>query len=198
MATARGTDTAKAQRQEETRARILKAARALFEARGSAGLSIRAIAARAGIPAMTLYSYFPGKTAIVRGLWSLAFDPLFAEMQAAAASEHDPRVRLRRVAQTYVDYWLRFPDRYRMVFLIEDRRERNEDRWFIEETDVAGHLRFAPLIAAARGDEGGDYRREAEALICSLTGVAHMLVTVSEYRWAPSERYLEVILRAFA
>lgn len=190
--------TSKEQRQEAVRARILEAAREIFEAKGSGALSIRAIAARAGVPAMTLYSYFPSKTAIVRALWSLAFDPLFAEMRAAEDAEAEPRARLLRVAQAYVDYWLAFPDRYRIVFLIEDRREADQDPWFIGETDVVpAYMRFGPLIAAAKGDPGGDHTREAEALICALTGVVHMLVTVSEYPWADSRTYVEVVMRAF-
>lgn len=186
------------ERQEAARARILEAARALFQAGGVASLSVRAIAARAAMPVMTLYGYFPGKTAIIRALWSEAFEPLFAEMAAAEAAEADPRARLRKVAQTLVDYWLRHPDRYRMVFLIEDRRESDADRWFIEEAEVvSGYARFAPLIAAARGDPDGDYTREGEALLCALTGVVHMLVTVSEYPWADGGAYVDMILRAF-
>ncbi|HWA60461.1 MAG TPA: TetR/AcrR family transcriptional regulator [Caulobacteraceae bacterium] len=184
------------ERQEAGRARILEAAQRLFDEGGVEALSIRAIAARAGLPAMTLYSYFPGKTAIVRALWSQAFAPLFEAMAAAEASEADPAARLAKVAQALVDYWLAHPDRYRIVFLIEDRREREDDRWFIEETEVVpAYLRFAPLIAAARGDPAGDYRREGEALVCALTGIVHMLVTVSEYPWAPAETYVDVIVR---
>jgi AcrR family transcriptional regulator len=183
---------------EVRRARILEAARSLFEDGGAAALSIRAIAARAGMPAMSIYGAFPSKTAIVRGLWSQAFAPLFEALEAVEAAETDPKARLRQVAQTLVDYWLRFPDRYRIVFLIEDRRERADDKWFIEETDVvAGYSRFAPLIAAARADPEGDYTREGEALLCGLTGIVHMLVTVSEYPWASSETYVELIVRAF-
>lgn len=114
----------RAQRQEEVRARVLAAARDLFAAEGVAGLSIRAIAARAGMPTMTLYSYFPGKMGIIRALWSEAFAPLFVELDAVEAAEKEPRARLRKVAQTMVDYWQRYPERYRIVFFIEDRREK--------------------------------------------------------------------------
>jgi AcrR family transcriptional regulator len=186
------------QRQQQRRAHILEAARDLFEAEGVAGLSMRAIAKRAGMPPMTLYSYFPSKTAIVRALWSQAFTPLFVELEAAEAAETLPPARLRRVAHAFVDYWLRFPDRYKVVFLIQDRREGEADRWFIEETDVVPELlRFVRLIAAAQDDPDGDHTREAEALICALIGVTHMLVGIPEYRWAGSETYIDLILRAF-
>jgi AcrR family transcriptional regulator len=189
---------AKEQRRQEGRDRILAAARELFDAEGVGGLSVRMIAKRAGMPAMTLYSYFPSKMAIVRALWSEAFAPLFVELDAAEAGETEPKARLRKVAQTFVDYWLRFPGRYKVVFLIEDRREGDGDRWFIEETDVVPELlRFVRLIAAAQDDRADDRTREAEALICALIGIAHLLVGMPEYRWATSEDYVDLILRAF-
>ncbi|MBP7701083.1 MAG: TetR/AcrR family transcriptional regulator [Phenylobacterium sp.] len=190
----------KEQRQQERRARILEAARELFAAEGVAGLSVRAIAKRAGMPAMTLYGYFPSKTAIVRALWSEAFAPLFVELDAAEAAETEPAARLRKVAQAFVDYWVRFPDRYKVVFLIEDRREREDDKWFIEETEIVSELRrFVRLVAALRDPPGdaADQAREGEALVCSLIGVAHLLVGMPEYRWSGGEAYVDIILRAF-
>jgi AcrR family transcriptional regulator len=187
------------ERQAERRARILEAARELFEAEGVAGLGVRAIARRAGMPAMTLYSYFPGKMGLIRALWSQAFAPLFGELDAAEAAETEPKARLRRVALTFVDYWQRHPDRYKVVFLIEDRRESEDEKWFIEEDEVVPELlRFVRLIGAAKGNEGGDHLREGEALLCSLIGITHLLVGVKEYRWAQSEVYVDLILRAFA
>lgn len=180
---------------EKLRTRILDAAIALFEEKGSGGLSMRAIAARAGMPTMTVYGYFRGKTEIIRALWSLAFGPMFEELQALEQSIDEPVARLRAVAIAYVDYWMRFPDRYRMVFLVEDRREASDDKWFIEETDVVpAYLRFGPLIGAARGAMSGDFAREAEALVCALTGIAHMSITVSEYPWATPAIYVDAIL----
>ncbi len=186
------------QRQQAGRARVLEAARALFQAEGVAGLSVRAIARRAGMPVMTLYSYFPGKMAIVRSLWSEALGPLFAELDAAEASETEPKARLREVAQAFVAYWLRYPDRYKVVFLIQDRRESEDDKWYIDEADVAPELlRFVRLIAATREDPAADLTREGEALFCALIGVAHLLVGMPEYPWGDGEAYVDVILRGF-
>ena len=188
----------KDQRQKEIRERILDAARKLFAARGVAGLSIRAIASRANMPAMTLYTYFPGKMGIVRALWSEALGPLFVAMESAGKSETDPKTRLRKVAQTFIDYWMEFPDRYKIIFLIEDRREKEDDKWFIEESDVVPVLfGFKELIAAARNDPGRDYQRDAEALVCMLIGITHLLVGVPEYPWKSSDAYIDVAMRAF-
>ncbi len=186
------------QRRQEGRARILDAARDLFETDGVAGLSIRLIAKRAGMPAMTLYRHFPSRTAIVRALWAEAFVPLFVELDAAEATETDPRARLRKVAQAFVDYWLRFPARYKVVFLIEDRRESEEDKWFIEDDDVVPELqRFSKLIAAVQHDPAEDPVADGEALFCALIGITHLLVGMPEYRWANSTVYVDRVLRAF-
>ncbi|WP_439569342.1 TetR/AcrR family transcriptional regulator [Sphingopyxis sp.] len=184
---------------EDMRERIIDVARTLFEDKGVAGISMRAIASRVGIPTMTLYGYFPSKTAIIRGLWSFAFAPMFAAMRQAEDEIADPVARLNRVAHIYVDYWIRHPDRYRMVFMVEDRREDGEVNWFVDETDVpASYLRFGPMIAAARGTPDADCRVEAEALICALTGIAHMAITVSEFPWSRPAAYVDRILVAFA
>lgn len=180
------------------RERILGVARALFDEKGVEGMSMRAIASRVGIPTMTLYGYFANKTAIVRGLWSFAFDPVFAEMRNAEDRIADPAERLRRVAHIYVDYWIRHPDRYRMVFMVEDRREGSDPNWFIDETEVAtSYMRFGPMIAAARGTPDEKCTIEAGALICALTGVAHMMITVSEFPWVQPADYVDRILPAF-
>lgn len=173
-------------------------AKALFEEKGVGGLSMRAIAARSGIPTMTLYGYFPSKTAIVRKLWTLAFEPLFAEMLRAERSHPEAGNQLRAVCLAYVDYWLRHPDHYRMVFLIEDRRDDETSRWYIEETDViASYMRLAALIARASGKVEAECVADAEALICALNGIAHMAITVSEYRWRGPVDYIDRILPAF-
>jgi AcrR family transcriptional regulator len=185
-------------RRREGKTRVLDAARELFETDGVAGLSIRMIARRAGMPTMTLYRHFPNKTAIVRALWSEAFAPLFEELDAAEAAETESKARLRKVAQTFVDYWLRFPARYKVVFLIEDRRESEGDKWFIEDADVVPELqRFSKLIAAAQDNLAGDPVADGEALFCALIGITHLLVGMPEYRWASSEVYVDRILRAF-
>ena len=147
---------------------------------------------------MTLYRFFPHQTAIVRALWSEAFAPLFVELDAAEAAEIEPEAQLRKVAQTFVDYWLRFPARYKVVFLIQDRRETHEDRWFIEDDDVVPELaRFSRLIGALQSDAAENPRLAGEALFCALIGVTHLLVGMPEYQWTGSRNYVDRILRGF-
>jgi len=64
----------------------------------------------------------------VRALWSQAIAPRGGDLDAAEASETEPAAQLRKVARAFVGYWVKFPDRYKVVFLIEDRREREDDK----------------------------------------------------------------------
>lgn len=61
----------RAPRQSRSRARvdaILQACKELIVERGSAGLKVQDIAARAGVTAGSMYQYFPNKTAIIEAL----------------------------------------------------------------------------------------------------------------------------------
>jgi AcrR family transcriptional regulator len=67
------------QRGEETRARIIRAAVALFGERGFDGVSTREIAAEAAVPAPSLQYYFENK----EGLYAACLDHVYAEVNAA-------------------------------------------------------------------------------------------------------------------
>jgi AcrR family transcriptional regulator len=56
---------------DETRARILAAARELFEAKGYTATSMNAIAAAAGVALKTVYVAFGSKAGLLRALWHL-------------------------------------------------------------------------------------------------------------------------------
>ena len=57
----------------DNRQRILDAAHALFAESGLAGLSVRAIAARAGLSTIGVYSHFKGKRGILLALYADGF-----------------------------------------------------------------------------------------------------------------------------
>lgn len=67
------------QRGEETRARIIRAAVALFGEKGFDGVSTREIAAEAAVPAPSLQYYFENK----EGLYAACLDQIQAEADAA-------------------------------------------------------------------------------------------------------------------
>ena len=101
------------QAKDERRQRIIAAARDLIRETGDAGLSMRAIAARAGVSLSTPYNLFGSKRAIliaVLGDIEDFFERL-AEMRAA-----DPIDRIFQVLTLSIRYYTADPDFYRTLW----------------------------------------------------------------------------------
>ncbi|MCW5950867.1 MAG: TetR family transcriptional regulator [Propionibacteriaceae bacterium] len=87
-------------RTEQTRARILAAALALFERQGYRATTVAQIADAAGITSMTFFRYFPTKDAVIL---TDPYDPLIAEAVTAQPLELLPLERVRRGFLTALD-----------------------------------------------------------------------------------------------
>ena len=73
---------------ERTQDRLLKAARTIFAKEGLDGLSVRAVAAAAGLSAMAMYRHFKDKDALVDALMRDGFAAW--EAKVAAITTRDP------------------------------------------------------------------------------------------------------------
>ncbi len=193
----RGRPRRSALQQQAVRTRVVDAARALFAAEGFDAVSMRRIAGAADCGAMTLYGYFRSKNEILRFIWEDFFAELF-ERIARASARGTPQQRLRKACTAYVDYWCDHPDRYRMVFLNQDSAAAGE-ALYVEQSGVLARFDFfRELIAAMQADgsaRAGDPQLLGEALICSLIGIAHALVTIPEYPWMARKRLLAACLQ---
>ena len=105
----------RSRRREQTRAEILQAAWELCREQGLAALSLRDLAARVGMRAPSLYSYFDSKDAI--------YDAMFAEGQRALLASQAgltdlPRTRagLLRGAMDFFEFCVSDPVRYQLMF----------------------------------------------------------------------------------
>jgi AcrR family transcriptional regulator len=100
----------------ELRQRILDAARELFAARGYEAVTMREIAKRIEYSATALYKHFVDKEALVRELCRNDFDAL-ASLFIEAASNGGPFERFTRVGLVYLDFAVRHPQHYRIMFM---------------------------------------------------------------------------------
>jgi AcrR family transcriptional regulator len=105
----------RAERRQATKDEILDAAWELCAAEGLAGLSLRELAAKVGMQAPSLYSYFASKHEI--------YDAMFAQ-GARAMGEHtieelndSPTLEgLRYIAHYFADFCVSDPVRYQLLF----------------------------------------------------------------------------------
>lgn len=100
---------------ERKRAALLDAARTIVAARGFAGASVQALAARAGVSTGGVYSYFPTKADLLVAVFRQAADVELDAVRAAAATRPDDppgdrtAARLRRAVDTFARRALRGP-----------------------------------------------------------------------------------------
>lgn len=121
MATGAGAARSRDHESAATRQAILDAAEALLATVGEEGLSIREVCARSGVTAPTVYHHFGDKAALVER----AVDECFADFDRAFAGRtapSDPVEALRWSFDRYVEYGLRHPAHYRLMF--QPRRAR--------------------------------------------------------------------------
>lgn len=97
------------------RTRTLEAAARLLGTQGPTALSVRAIAAEAGLSTMGIYHYFGGKDGIVEALYLEGFQGL-EDALAAVPRTDDPLADIEALALAYAAYARRRPTYYEIMF----------------------------------------------------------------------------------
>ena len=129
------------------RAQLLSEARALLEQGGRSELNLRALAARAGIAAGSVYHHYASKAALLAGLAAMGFRELEASLREAAAQ--GGATPIRTTALAYFDFARAQPALYELMF----------DATLMGEADVAeardrAFAVLRELIAAAPSQQG--------------------------------------------
>lgn len=128
----------------DNRQRILDAAHAVFAESGLAGLSVRAIAARAGLSTIGVYSHFKGKPGILLALYADGFARLgdAADIPPAVADGAD---LVGLLVNRYLDFHRDHGAHYQLMF--------GMDRSLLGDTAVAGSIAKASIerLAATLG-----------------------------------------------
>ncbi|HEX7160961.1 MAG TPA: TetR family transcriptional regulator [Trebonia sp.] len=95
----------RAQRQAETRQRILEAAVALHVERGPAATQITDIAQRAGVDRVTIYRHFPDLASLFKACSAHYYSARPLPDPNTWAAIQDPRARLRHGLREIYAYW---------------------------------------------------------------------------------------------
>lgn len=135
---------------DELRDQILQAVGRLHREGGYTAVTMRGVAQAVGISAMSLYRYFPNKSALLEQVWSEVLEgSLVAARQPSLVGEA-PVKRLRQLYAAYMGFWLERPQDFRLVF------------------DPCNEI--APSFLASGPASG--FRRECETLIDACLGPA--------------------------
>lgn len=100
---------------QATREKILHSASELFLAGGLPALSVRAIAKRAGLSTIGIYSHFDGKQGILDALYIEGFEQVTAAMQMEPGSITKEELVLA-TSNAYLDVAQKYSAHYRLIF----------------------------------------------------------------------------------
>jgi AcrR family transcriptional regulator len=145
-------------------AALLEAAADILETEGPDGLSVRRIAAAAGVAPMGVYNHFESKSGIVEALFIQGFERL-SDALGAVADVQDPTEALREGGRRYRALALAHPMVYQLMFLKVIPGFEPSDH----ALEIAGGA-FANLVAAVQRAMAAGVIAEGEP-----TETAHMI-----------------------
>ena len=99
---------------QNNKAKILAAASDLFLEGGVSALSVRAIAARAGVSTIGIYSHFNGKDGLLEALYIEGFDMVSKAMDIDDLSH--PRLSVLKACERYMDIAENHKAHYQLIF----------------------------------------------------------------------------------
>jgi AcrR family transcriptional regulator len=157
---------------------------------------MRRIAADVGMGVMTLYKYFANKNAILHHIWDEFIVELFVGLQEKVLAENTHSDKFRVACYEYLNYWFKHPERFRMVFLNEDRAE-SESSFFFHHANIEVRMNkvFLPLTQLVFGGKSDEQLLKIiQGVMCHMNGIALNLITISEYQWPGHECLLDAYL----
>lgn len=107
----------------DLRRALMDASLALIEAEGLEGFSMREVARRAGVSHQAPYHHFADREAILAAIVAEGFERLRAVSLSALATEREPAKRFSAIGKAYVEFALKNPAHFKLMFRSELVRE---------------------------------------------------------------------------
>ena len=164
---------------EETRERILAAARELFAREGYHAVTMRRLAQAIDYTPTAIYFHFKDKATLFRELCESDFRSLAGSFQRAGQVA-DPVERLRRIGEAYVDFALEHPHHYKLMFMSEVPPEAQKDPGITVGDPTQDAYAFLlqtvrAVIATGRLRPGyADEQAVAQAMWASVHGIVSL------------------------
>ncbi|HEY6572041.1 MAG TPA: TetR/AcrR family transcriptional regulator [Candidatus Eisenbacteria bacterium] len=188
---------------EETREKILDAARDMFATDGFDSVTMRAIAERIEYTPTAIYHHFKNKQALLTEICQRDFESLARHFNASVATP-DPVQRILAVGEAYLYFAEKFPSQYRFMFMTVLPAPELEDEYVADrrgnpEKDAYAFLREACREAIAQGrirPEAGDPDELAQILWGGVHGMISLRIVKGHESWIPWRDHHASAIRA--
>lgn len=185
-----GSQERRSREREETRRRILDAARELFVQHGYEATSMRAIADGIEYTPTAIYHHFESKEALLSELCNADFRSLAAAFRRIGRIE-DPIERLHRIGEAYAAFALEYPMHYQLMFMTRRPEVLDEEEDLARDDPSEDAYAFL-LQACAEGIAAGRFREQftdahevAQMLWASCHGLVSLRVAKGEHTRVP-------------
>lgn len=184
-----GTKERRERERSDTREKILDAARELFITKGYDKVSMRQVADKIEYSATALYGHFADKEALFLELCHEDFHRL-AVLFGGLTKVADPVERLKRIGYAYIDFGIKNPNHYRMMFMtahpaFQEKHNEQMGKGNPEEDSYA-FLRITVEEALREGafrDDLKDPDLIAQTLWAAVHGVISLQIAKSADHW---------------
>ena len=156
---------------------------------GYAGVTMRGLAAEIGCSRMTPYRYFENKEEILAAVRAAAFKKLNDAIEHAGDDISDPVKRLQAFGDTYLQFAVREPNAYRMMFEFS-QADQTEYPWLSEQLKrLKKPMRESAKAAVAAGIVDKDPDLVMHLFWAGMHGVITMHLT-QQIKLRPSYKKL--------
>lgn len=165
---------------EDVRQKIMDAARELFVTQGYEAVTMRQIAQKIEYTPTAIYFHFKDKQALINECCATDFLSL-AKAFAHLAELKNPAQRLRLMAVAYLEFGLKHPNHYRLLFMTPHPHQQPDENRIIRQGDPAqdayAFLRATVIECIAGGYFKKQYR-DPELVSQLLWSCVHGVVSL--------------------
>ena len=166
---------------------ILSAASDLFVVLGGEeNVTIRAVAAAAGVSPPSVYLHFADKGELIFAVCQALFAELDESIEAAVAGVADPFEALRARAKAYVRFGVEHPEHYRVLFMRKpDDVPPDFDPEKLKESAAFGHLyaNIEAMLATGRLRDGLVPHALAIEVWAFVHGYTSLVISHPDFDW---------------
>ena len=170
------------------------AARLFFEQGGADGMTMRAVAAAAGVSPPAVYLHFADKDELIFAVCQDVFNQLDLALEQAAEGIDDPIEAMKARGRAYVHFGLEHPDHYRVLFMqAPGSQPHHYGPEEVKASAAFGHLMSNVAAMAADPRVRGEIDPYELALDCwaYVHGLTSLLITKPDFGWPDADAMLD-------
>lgn len=179
---------------QAVRQEILDAARELFIKDGYENVTMRKIAEKIEYSPTTIYLHFNDKADLVRFLCEEAFVKLVDMFEKLGEDMSDPLLALKRCGRAYVDFGLKYPNDYKVTFMIALKPTAPED--YLREDSMGmrayGYLRKIVEECIRQGKfKNAELESTTQSMWIVVHGITSLIIAHPDFPWADREHVID-------